>query len=142
MDEDVSQQWLFAIGFPLGNLLLLAAVSIVLLRGAAQRLADPVTMLLAGMLVYAVSDLTFAAVRAHGQRATGDGAATTCLVVASLLMTVAAMRQATVPAGAAPQPQRPFPAWSTHLPLAAVGVAAHSYWSPPFSRASSRPEAF
>ncbi|MFI5930835.1 putative bifunctional diguanylate cyclase/phosphodiesterase [Actinoplanes sp. NPDC051494] len=115
-------RWIFELGYPFGNLLLLVAVSAVLLRGAVARLGQPLTVLLAGILLYAVGDTAFSAVRVDGQASTGNAYANVALVLASLIMTVAAMQQCAAPTGdaGAPGPAR-MPAWSTHLPYVAVG---------------------
>ncbi|MFI5953006.1 putative bifunctional diguanylate cyclase/phosphodiesterase [Cryptosporangium sp. NPDC051539] len=114
-----SGHWLFDLGYPLGNLLLLAAVFAVLLRGAVAHLTRPLALLLGGMLLYAVGDIAFSAVRIHGQQATDDAAASGALVLASLLMTIGAMEERkTTPRRGSGR----MPAWSTHLPYAAVVV--------------------
>ncbi|MEV6348205.1 bifunctional diguanylate cyclase/phosphodiesterase [Actinoplanes sp. NPDC051851] len=114
--------WGYELGYPLGNLLLLCAVVVVLIRGAVARMVRPLMVLLGGMLLYAVGDAAFSAVRVQGQ-ATGESIlASSCLVIASLLMTVAAMQQcARDDTEAAPAT---MPAWSAHLPYACVAAGS------------------
>ncbi|MFG1925471.1 putative bifunctional diguanylate cyclase/phosphodiesterase [Cryptosporangium sp. NPDC048952] len=120
--ESEPSQRLYEIGYPFANLILLAAVSAVLLRGAVARLAQPVAFLLGGMLVYAVGDIAFSAVRIHGERGTDDPLATTALVFASLLMTIGAMEASGQRAASPITLATRMPAWSMALPYVAVSV--------------------
>ena len=116
---------IFELGYPIGNLLVLVAVTAVLLRGAVARLTPPVAVLLGGILLYAVGDTAFSAVRVHGEQASNSALACAALVIASLLMTVAAMVSGRTPAPAPatePGTHAQMPAWSAHLPFIAVAV--------------------
>jgi hypothetical protein len=66
----VSGLWVFAVGFPVGNLLLLAAVSATLLRGELIRTSNPARILCAGMILYVVGDTAFSSLRVHGGQPT------------------------------------------------------------------------
>ncbi|MDR7276726.1 putative bifunctional diguanylate cyclase/phosphodiesterase [Catenuloplanes atrovinosus] len=116
--------WTMAVGYPLGNLLLGVAVCAVLLRGGVTRLGDPVTTLLGGVLFYAIADTLHASVGARGEHAPTSATVVVSLSLASLVMTVAAMRADA--AGSAGSPPRPAPvqapSWSAYLPF--VSIAA------------------
>ncbi|HWS35220.1 MAG TPA: diguanylate cyclase, partial [Actinoplanes sp.] len=114
---------IYELGYPLGNLMALAAVTAVVLRGAVTQLTGPLTTLVTGILLYTIADVAFTAVRLRGDTGTGSPTANAALVIATLLMAVAAMavRADRSPAhDAAPRAQ--MPAWSAHLPYIAVGI--------------------
>jgi diguanylate cyclase (GGDEF)-like protein len=108
-----------AIGWPLGNLLLLAAVASLVLRGAVTRIAAPVTIFAVGLTVFLAADLIWAA---GGYRMPPVPAVLLSAFVGSLCMTVAPML-AVARTGplVAPRTSRP-PTWATHLPMAAMLV--------------------
>ena len=114
-------RWLFELGFPLANLLLLSAVAAVLLRTGIAGLTRPLIAATGGILLYAVSDVGFTAVQLHGARGAHSAPAEAGLVLASLLMTVAAMWQAGAPSGRE-LPTIRMPAWSAQAPFVAVGL--------------------
>ncbi|TQS42946.1 putative bifunctional diguanylate cyclase/phosphodiesterase [Cryptosporangium phraense] len=122
LSDSPSRHWLFDLGYPFGNLVLLAAVFAVLLRGVIARLTPSVAVLLGGMLLYAVGDIAFSAVRIHGQQASDNVLAAAALVVASLLMTIGAMEERSRAARGRATTLSRMPAWSTHLPYVAVAV--------------------
>jgi diguanylate cyclase (GGDEF)-like protein len=114
---------IYELGYPLGNLVALAAVTAVVLRGAVTQLTPPLTTLVAGILLYTIADVAFTAIRLRGDTGAGSPAANAALVIATLLMAVAAM---SVPAGRSPARdaahRAQMPAWSAHLPYVAVGI--------------------
>ncbi|WP_305783124.1 putative bifunctional diguanylate cyclase/phosphodiesterase [Symbioplanes lichenis] len=112
---------IFEAGYPIGNLLLLAAVSAVLMRGPVTRLTGPSMLLLTGILLYAAADTIFSAIRINGAQTSGSAVSNAALLLASLVMTVAAVRQAAAPAPADNGTGR-VPAWSAHVPFVAVGA--------------------
>ncbi|MET0423158.1 MAG: bifunctional diguanylate cyclase/phosphodiesterase [Actinoplanes sp.] len=122
LQKQASALSFYEIGYPIANLLLLSAVVAVLIRGAVARLAQPLTVLLAGMLMYAVADAAFAASRVQGTETATSPLFSALLVFASLLMCVAAMQQNTLAPGAEPAAPTRMPAWSAHLPYLAVGA--------------------
>ncbi|WP_161952670.1 bifunctional diguanylate cyclase/phosphodiesterase [Actinoplanes sp. TFC3] len=117
-------RWLLDLGSVASQLMALAAVTAVLLRGAVTRLTQPLTVLFAGTLLYAVSYSAFSAATLHGSRAQNSFLLCAALITASLLMTVAAIL-ASSPATAVP-PDRTrilrIPPWLTHLPYVGVGL--------------------
>ncbi|AGL17991.1 bifunctional diguanylate cyclase/phosphodiesterase [Actinoplanes sp. N902-109] len=121
LQREATLHWIFEIGYPLGTLLLLVAVSAVLLRGAMAHVNRAVTMLLGGILIYAVADTLFSAVRAEGDQAGHSSLASAALVLASLVMTVGAMQQCAIAPQAGEPDTAEMPGWSTRLPYVAVG---------------------
>jgi diguanylate cyclase (GGDEF)-like protein len=118
----VRYQWVYELGFPIGNLLLLAAVSAVLLRGTMVRFNTPSTLLLTGMLLYVVGDTVFSTLGVRGALASHSAPASLCLTVAQLMMTVAAIKQCDLVTSNPPaRPRRDGSTWPSHLPY--VGVA-------------------
>jgi diguanylate cyclase (GGDEF)-like protein len=114
--------WIATVGWPLGDVLLVAAVASVVLRGAVNRFSAPVTVFAAGLAVYLCADVIRAAIGATSARAETDPAALSTLVAASLLMTVAPMLiVARAGRPYAMRTSRP-PAWATQLPLFAMLV--------------------
>ncbi|WP_436528526.1 putative bifunctional diguanylate cyclase/phosphodiesterase [Actinoplanes sp. HUAS TT8] len=108
------------IGWPLGDVLLLAAVTAVVLSGAVTRFAAPVTVLATSLALYLVADLIWIANSNDGKPFTQDLRVLSALTLASLLMTVAPIvttTRARAPYSA--RTSRP-PAWATHLPMAAM----------------------
>ncbi|GAB7046205.1 hypothetical protein JCM9534A_13310 [Catenuloplanes indicus JCM 9534] len=116
--------WAMAIGYPLGNLLLVVAVCAVLLRGGVTRLGDPVTTLLGGVLLYAITDTLYASIGAQGEQAAKSPVVMVSLSLASLVLTVAAMRAdaAGEPPGRRPSAPVQSPSWSAYLPFASVAA--------------------
>jgi hypothetical protein len=125
MHGPATSHWIYKLGYPLGNLLLLSAVSAVLLRGAVARLSQPLALLLAGMFAYAIGDVAFTALVLESERPSASTPAAAGLVFSLLVLTVAAMRRSAQgpvePAG--PEPAQ-MPAWSGQLPYVAVGVGS------------------
>ncbi|MFI5934380.1 putative bifunctional diguanylate cyclase/phosphodiesterase [Actinoplanes sp. NPDC051494] len=115
-----SHVWAASIGYPVGDLLLLVAVSVTLLRGTISHLASPMAYFVAGMACYLVGDGLWSALRVHGVGALDNPVACFFVVLGSLLMTLAALRYEPVPATAPPVTR--LPAWSLHLPIAAVAL--------------------
>jgi hypothetical protein len=74
------------------------------------------------MLLYVVGDTAFSSLRVHGGQPVHSVPAAACLIVASLLMTLGAIRQSTVPPQAAPvdEPSPRTGGWPSHLPYLAV----------------------
>ncbi|GAA2503193.1 putative bifunctional diguanylate cyclase/phosphodiesterase [Winogradskya humida] len=114
-------RWLYDVGYPLGTLLLLVAVSAVLLRGAVARLNRPLIVLLGGILLYSIADTAFSALRVQGREAEHSPLASASLVLASLIMTVAAMQQCSAATDDDLPATARMPDWSTRLPYVAVG---------------------
>ncbi|MGW5671820.1 hypothetical protein, partial [Micromonospora sp. NPDC003776] len=92
MHPDPSRS-LLTVGFPIGDLLLLIAISTMLLRGGLAGPIRPVTVLVAGLTVYLLADTAFDGVSNDGNHATGPVPATVAVVIASLLMTTATIWQ-------------------------------------------------
>jgi diguanylate cyclase len=116
-------RWLSAIGFPIGDLLLLMAVAVVVLAGGLDRVRSPLTVLIAGLVCYLVGDAVYTAMSLHGDHGAESPLASTALVVASTLMTVAPTLAHRGPAGGWRNWHRePTPAWSSHLPVVALGA--------------------
>ncbi|MFI5841586.1 putative bifunctional diguanylate cyclase/phosphodiesterase [Catenuloplanes sp. NPDC051500] len=116
--------WLQLIGYPVGNLLLAVSVFSVLLRGGVTRLGDPITTLLGGVLFYAIADTLWASIGARGEQAAHSPAVVAGLTLASLVMTLAAMRADSAGSGRRrpPPAAAQSPSWSAYLPY--VSVAA------------------
>jgi diguanylate cyclase len=119
--EQPTYQWVYRIGFPVGNLMLLAAVSAVLLRGTITTFRHPAAVLLGGMLLYVVGDIIYAAMGVHIAKTYASPLAGTVLVIASLLMTVSTMWQAGGHTMPARDPERMIArTWPGHLPYVAL----------------------
>ena len=118
------RQLVQTLGFPLGDLLLLVAVTAFLLRGGFLYAARPVTLLVGGIAVYLVADLLFDSAGTDGIHTTGPRPATVSIVGASLLLTIAAMWQVAVPHRATPatMPNLLPPAWASYFPYAATAA--------------------
>ncbi|WP_306216139.1 putative bifunctional diguanylate cyclase/phosphodiesterase [Actinoplanes sp. RD1] len=112
---------IFEVGYPVGNLLLLAAVGAVLMRGPVSKLTGSSMLLLMGILLYAAADTIFSAIRINGAQTSGSAVSNGALLLASLVMTVAAVRQAAAPTSGDSGTGR-VPAWSAYVPFAAVGA--------------------
>ncbi|MEV6350851.1 EAL domain-containing protein [Actinoplanes sp. NPDC051851] len=110
------------IGWPLGEVLMLAAVASIVLRGVISRFAGPVAVLTGGLTLYLVADVFWMAGNAEGNPVTSDIGVLVCIVLASLLMTAGPIL-AIAHSGRAfvLRTTRP-PAWATHLPMAAIAV--------------------
>ncbi|WP_051796955.1 putative bifunctional diguanylate cyclase/phosphodiesterase [Catenuloplanes japonicus] len=119
-----SYRWVFDIGFGLGNLLLSVVIGTVLLRGASRGLREPITLLLGGMILWAVSDTVFSSIRINGHDPDRNALAVLALTSASLIMTIAAMRMTRDAQPDAGVTWGAPPIWSTHLPY--IGVALGS----------------
>ncbi|MCY1144171.1 bifunctional diguanylate cyclase/phosphodiesterase [Actinoplanes sp. Pm04-4] len=118
--QDPSRLWLISVGWPLGDLLLLAAVASVVLRGAVTRFAAPITAFSMGLAVLFAADVTWSIIDARGTAAAVSPAAGLSIVTAGLLLTAA-------PIVAGARRGRPFqrrlsdpPTWATHLPMVAM----------------------
>jgi diguanylate cyclase len=123
-----SSVWLAGIGYPIGDLLLLMAVSLLLLRGVVTRLVDAGTLFVAGLVVYIVSDVSWSWFGLNRSQAGSQSIGTSMsLVLATTLLTAAPMvLRAMVrrPGGYPPsRPRKPMSGWSARLPLLALGVA-------------------
>jgi diguanylate cyclase (GGDEF)-like protein len=117
--------WVYELGFPVGNLILLAGVSAVLLRGTLMRVNTPAALLLAGMLAYVVGDTVFSMLGVHGDRASHSAPASITLIVAELMMTLGAIKQCGLVTTNPPaRPRQDVSSWPSHLPY--VGVALSS----------------
>ena len=111
------------IGFPLGDLLLLVAVTAFLLRGGFLTAPRPLVLLAGGLALYLVSDLLFDSVGSDGIHTTGPRPATVSIVLASLLLTAAAMWQVHRPEPAAAAALNPVPpVWASYFPYAATAA--------------------
>jgi diguanylate cyclase (GGDEF)-like protein len=119
--QDPTYVWVSIIGAPLGDVLLIAAVAAMLLRGAEIRITAPATILVAGLICYLVSDVTWAAVGLDGEQAARSVFPSMSVVLACLLLTVAPMVAADDPRPYQPRGGTP-PAWAGHLPVAALAV--------------------
>jgi diguanylate cyclase (GGDEF)-like protein len=120
---DRSHLMVMTIGFPIGDLLLLVAVTALVLRGRIATAPRPVILLAGGITLYLVSDLLFDSVGSDGIHSTGPRPATLSIVLASLLLTVAAMVQVSRPEPAAAAAFNPMPpVWASYFPYAATGA--------------------
>jgi diguanylate cyclase (GGDEF)-like protein len=116
-------RWTAEIGTALADLLLLIAITAMLLRGVVRRLADPITVLVAGMALLIVADTAGWAGRPHGP--VTENVLATCVVLANLLLALAPMRSGSGVASTVDRARRAGPpAWVEHLPLAALAVGA------------------
>ncbi|MBL7260191.1 bifunctional diguanylate cyclase/phosphodiesterase [Actinoplanes sp. LDG1-01] len=119
-DPDWVQRWPVTIGFPIGDLVLLIGIAAVVLRGGLNLSDRPTSLLMVGLGLYLLSDVTLNAIGGDGSHAIGPGPATVAVVAASLCMTLAAM-WASVTGRADGPVQRPLTAaWFTYIPYAAV----------------------
>ncbi|MDP9793633.1 diguanylate cyclase (GGDEF)-like protein [Catenuloplanes nepalensis] len=119
-----SYRWVFDIGLGLGNLLLSVVIGTLLLRGAGRGLGEPITLLLWGMMSWALTDIVFSSIRINGGNPSESPGAVLALTSASLLMTVAAMRAGPDARADAGATWNAPPIWSLHLPY--IGVALGS----------------
>ncbi|WP_436535497.1 putative bifunctional diguanylate cyclase/phosphodiesterase [Actinoplanes sp. HUAS TT8] len=118
-NERPSVSWIAGVGWPLGDMLLLAAAASVVLRGSVTRFAAPVTLYITGLALYCVADVTWFAVTAATHA--GDVPVTmTGMVAASLLITAAPMLTVARAGQPAERRDRRPPAWATHLPAGAM----------------------
>ena len=118
---DRSHLLVMTIGFPLGDLLLLVAVTALVLRGGIRTAPRPVILLAGGIAIYLISDLLFDSVGSDGIHSTGPRPATVSIVLASLLLTVAAMAQVGRPEPTATAALDPVPpVWASYFPYAAT----------------------
>ena len=111
--------WIREIGYPIGDLLMLLAVAVALLRGSAGRPTGSMALLIAGMGFYLAGDVFWASVDRQEQMVVTSPVAGLLLAVGALLMTVAPLRVR----GPEPRSDRTVRAesrWSTHLPVAAM----------------------
>jgi len=116
-------RWIVQIGVPLADLLLLIAVTAMLLRGVVRRLLDPITFVITGMMVLVVGDTAWSAGRVHGLPAEKAIFATTCLVLAHLLLTLGPVLSVSGVASGVDRARRAGPpGWVEHLPLASLGL--------------------
>ncbi|HET6479703.1 MAG TPA: diguanylate cyclase, partial [Actinoplanes sp.] len=113
--------WIAQIGWPLGDLLLLAAVSSIALRGAATRFTAPVWLFVGGLGAFLVADFVWQAVRALGLT-TEIPSAGLFLIAGALTITVAPMLAVADPSRLPRSRTGRPPAWATHLPMAATLV--------------------
>jgi diguanylate cyclase len=112
--------WPIALGVPIGDLVLLIGIATVVLRGGLNSGDRPISLLVAGMGLFLLSDAALNAIGNDGSHAIGPMPATVAVVAASLCMTLAAMWAATT-AGATQPVQRPLTAaWFSYIPYAAV----------------------
>ncbi|GAA0583663.1 hypothetical protein GCM10010172_80740 [Paractinoplanes ferrugineus] len=118
-DSEPSLLWFGTIGWPIGDLLLLAAVGAIVLRGAASRFSPPIVVFTLGMGVYAIADLYMTRAAATGAH-TANVVATWMLIFASLLLDAAAILALGSTGRMAAQRRTKAPTWSTHLPMAAM----------------------
>ncbi|GIM71289.1 bifunctional diguanylate cyclase/phosphodiesterase [Winogradskya consettensis] len=95
----------YILGSHVGDLLLLAAIASMLLRGAVTRYALPITVNAVGLAAYLASDLAWSL---------------SGVVAASLLLTLAPMISVGKPAHAA---RLNPPAWAVYLPVSAIFLA-------------------
>ncbi|MGX6608484.1 putative bifunctional diguanylate cyclase/phosphodiesterase [Micromonosporaceae bacterium Da 78-11] len=117
-----SGAWLTSVGWPVGDLLLLAAMASVVLRGAVRSFAGPIAVFAAGLAVYFAADVTWSAIESTGTVAANSPAAGVSMVVAGLLLTVAPMLVAAEPGRDGQAAAGTPPAWATHLPMASMLV--------------------
>jgi diguanylate cyclase (GGDEF)-like protein len=116
-------RWVATIGFPIGDLLLLMAVAMVVLAGGLQRLSHPLTVFVGGLTCFLVGDASYTAMSLHGDPNIVSPFGSTALVIASMMLTVAPMlMRAGTPGDRHGWHERVSPAWSSHLPVAALGV--------------------
>ena len=84
-------QWVSAIGYPIGDLLLLTTVALVLMGRVLERSINPITLYIAGLVCYLVGDVMWPAVGPHGERANEVPVAAAFLLTGSLLLTLSPM---------------------------------------------------
>ncbi|WP_436531712.1 putative bifunctional diguanylate cyclase/phosphodiesterase [Actinoplanes sp. HUAS TT8] len=100
---------IMTIGWPLGDVLLLAAIAAIILGGAVTRFAAPVTLFAVSLGLQLVTDLTWTL--------TQDARMMSGLAVAALLMTIAPiLTVARTGLPYTPRTSRP-PAWATYLAM-------------------------
>jgi diguanylate cyclase (GGDEF)-like protein len=118
-----SFRWVSAIGNPIGDLLLLMAIALVLMRGSITRATSPMALYLFGLACYLVGDAAWPSAGPDGIRAPDSRFSSYLLVAAALLLTVAPMTYR--PRGVVTQPswqERKRENWVVLLPLIALGV--------------------
>ena len=116
-----SLSWIGLIGYPIGDLLMLLAVAVALLRGSIGRLAGPHALLIAGMGLYLIGDAIWSGLEAQRLMVISSPYAGLLVALGGLLMTLAPMR-VRVPEKQPDRNVRPDLRWSTHLPVAAMAV--------------------
>jgi diguanylate cyclase (GGDEF)-like protein len=118
-----SFHWVQAIGFPVGDLLMLMAVAVVVLTGTLARLTSPLTVFIAGLTCLLVGDASYTAIDQRGGDASVSIFAGTALVIGYLLLTVSPMLfHPGTPGHPESWQERRTAAWSSHLPIVALGI--------------------
>jgi diguanylate cyclase len=112
--------WVSEIGYPIGDLLLLTGVAVIVLRGTISSWGSPLAFLAGGMTCNLVGDAMWSAIDAQGRLAGYSPLATSFLVAAPLLMTIAALKYR--PVSAAALAGRKPSTWGNQLPIGAVAV--------------------
>jgi diguanylate cyclase (GGDEF)-like protein len=122
-EHPAAHVWTVTICSRLGDLILLAAIAAVVLRGAATRYSRPLTLFAVGLSVYLLSDLVSLATGVYPGRISDSPFTWATVVLANLLLTLSSMLAAAQP-GQPHQIERNStpPRWATHLPMAAVTV--------------------
>ncbi|WP_436528520.1 putative bifunctional diguanylate cyclase/phosphodiesterase [Actinoplanes sp. HUAS TT8] len=120
--ETTETAGIVTVGWPLGDVLLLAALASLILRGSVTRFAAPVTVFGTGLAVYLAADVLWLADSSDAGPIPQSPGVLFGLVAASLLMTAAPVLTL-IRSGQpfAARTSRP-PAWATHLPMTAMLV--------------------
>ncbi|GAA2693178.1 putative bifunctional diguanylate cyclase/phosphodiesterase [Actinoplanes palleronii] len=108
------------IGWPLGDLLLLGAVASIVLRGAINRIAAPISLFGVGLALYLAGDVIWMANGADA--ANEDLPVLIVMVLAGLFMTAAPILTVSRSGHYVTTRTNRPPAWATHLPMAAMLV--------------------
>ena len=122
--EPATFRWVAAIGNPIGDLVLLMAVALVLMRGAITRIASPMGLYVAGLGCCMVGDAIWPAAGPGGIRPADSPLGGFLLVASALLLTLAPMVYHPGTEGSRPSWQeRKQDNWvAALLPLVALGV--------------------
>ncbi|MFI5930740.1 putative bifunctional diguanylate cyclase/phosphodiesterase [Actinoplanes sp. NPDC051494] len=115
--------WTATIGFTIGDLLLLMAASTLLLGGAMPRVTHPVAPLVAGMLVYAVTDTVWSSMALRGLHPESSVPVNAGIVLGALLMTLSPIMLSTGTRSPAVRERlADQPSWSARLPVLALAL--------------------
>ncbi|MEV6633245.1 bifunctional diguanylate cyclase/phosphodiesterase [Actinoplanes sp. NPDC051470] len=117
--------WIGYIGYPVGDLLMLLAIAVTLLRGSIGPATGPKALLLAGMAAYLSGDALWSGLESQRLMSIRSPYAGCLIMLGGLLMTVAPMRVRVPEQKPEQKPDRtarPDLRWSHLLPVAAMVV--------------------